>query len=126
MAVGDCDNDGDVDVVFVRLNETPVLLRNNVSQDAAWISFELQGTISNKLSLRVGDKRFVKWLTGGSSFLSSHDKHVVFGLGKNPGSEIAVDIRWTNGQVQTVSGLERNRYHKIVEPGVAGPTEPEE
>ncbi len=125
MAVGDYDNDGDVDVAFVRLNERPVLLRNNVGQDAAWIGFELQGSLSNrdaigsKLSLSSGEKRFIKWLTGGSSFLASHDKRVVFGLGKNPETEITVDIRWPNGQVQTVSGLELNRYHKIVEPGEA-------
>lgn len=125
MAAGDYDDGGDGDVVFVRLNETPVLLRNNVGQDAAWVGFELQDAISSrdaivsKLSLRVGDKRFVKRLAGGASFLSFHDKRAVFGLGKNPESEAAVDIRRSNGQVQTVSGLKRNRCHKIVEPGEA-------
>ena len=122
MATGDYDNDGDMDVVFVRLNERPVLLRNNTGQEGAWIGFELQGSLSNrdaigsKLSLQSGDKRFTKWMTGGASFLASHDKRVVFGLGKPVKDECTLEIRWPSGTVQTVTGLEINRYHKIVEP----------
>jgi hypothetical protein len=37
LAVGDFDNDGDLDVVFTRLDEKPVLLRNNVGQDHPWV-----------------------------------------------------------------------------------------
>lgn len=121
MAVGDYDNDGDMDVVFVRLNERPVLLRNNTGQEGAWIGFELQGNLSNrdaigsKLSLRSGDQRFTKWVTGGAGFLASHDKRVVFGLGKPVKEACRLEIRWPSGTVQTVSGLEINRYHKIAE-----------
>ena len=122
MATGDYDNDGDMDVVFVRLNERPVLLRNNIGQEGAWIGFELQGSLSNrdaigsKLSLQSGDKRFTKWVTGGASFLASHDKRVVFGLGRPVKEECSLEIRWPSGKVQTVSGLEINRYHRIIEP----------
>lgn len=123
MATGDYDNDGDMDVVFVRLNERPVLLRNNIGQEGAWIGFELQGSLSNrdaigsKLSLKSGDQRFTRWVTGGASFLASHDKRVVFGLGRPVKAECSLEIRWPSGKVQTVSGLEINRYHKIVESG---------
>ena len=122
MAAGDYDNDGDMDVVFVRLNERPVLLRNNTGQEGAWIGFELQGNLSNrdaigsKLSLGSGDKRFTKWVTGGASFLASHDRRVVFGLGKPEKDECSLEIRWPSGVVQTISGLRINRYHKIEEP----------
>ncbi len=123
MATGDYDNDGDMDVVFVRLNERPVLLRNNTGQEGAWIGFELQGSLSNrdaigsKLSLKSGDKRFTKWVTGGASFLASHDKRVVFGLGEPVKEECSLEIRWPSGKVQRISGLGINRYHKIVESG---------
>ena len=122
MAVGDFDNDGDSDVVFTRLGDRPVLLRNNKGQSNAWIGFELQGTVSNRdaigarLSLTSGGQTLVRWVTGGSSFLSSHDKRILFGLGRGRASEsLAAEIRWPNGQVQRVSGLAPNRYHRIVE-----------
>ena len=122
LAVGDFDNDGDTDVAFVCLNSKPVLLRNNLGQDKQWIGFQLEGTKSNrdaigaKLTVRLGERKLVRWITGGSSFLASHDKRLVFGLGDRPTLDVlSVDIRWPNGATQTVSGLVPNRYHRIVE-----------
>src|SRR5262249_39934055 len=82
LAVGDFDNDGYEDLLFPCLTDTPVLLRNSGAQRNAWIGFELVGTRSNrdaigaKLILRAGTERFVRWITGGSSYLSSSDKRV--------------------------------------------------
>jgi hypothetical protein len=122
LAVGDFDNDGGSDVVFTRLDDTPVLLRNNVGQDNRWIGFELRGTKSNrdaigaKITLLAGKRRMVRWITGGSSYLSSHDKRVLFGLGPdtNSGTVTAV-IRWPSGAVQKLADLKTNQYHKVVE-----------
>ncbi|HEV2492795.1 MAG TPA: CRTAC1 family protein [Terriglobia bacterium] len=123
LAVGDFDNDGDLDVVFTCLKDRPVLLRNNVGQDNPWIGFELVGTKSNrdaiggKLRLRTGGRELVRWITGGSSYLSSQDKRVIFGLGGGAMSRgTDLEITWPSGKVQQVSDLEPNRYHKIVEP----------
>jgi enediyne biosynthesis protein E4 len=121
--VGDFDNDGGLDVALVCLNDSPVLLRNNVGHKSSWIGFALEGTRSNrdaigaKLSLHLGKTVLVRWITGGASFLSSHDRRVVFGLG-NSGSipPPELEIRWPSGAVQRISNLELNHYHKITEP----------
>ena len=122
LAIGDFNNDGTIDVAFTRLNETPVLLKNNATQENAWIGFELQGTISNrdaigaKITVSSGRSRQVRWITGGSSYLSAHDKRVIVGCGTNPGeNSINAEILWPSGKVQRLSRLRRNQYHKVVE-----------
>lgn len=121
LAVGDYDNDGGADVVFTRLNDTPILLHNNVGPLNSWIGIKLQGTKSNrdaigaKLTLTCGARKLVRWITGGGSYLSSHDRRVVFGLGKDPPGPVRLDIRWPNGNTQTVTGLKRNQYQNIAE-----------
>lgn len=121
LAVGDYDNDGGVDVVFTCLNDAPVLLHNNVGRLKPWIGVRLEGTKSNrdaigaKLTLKNGNWKFVRWITGGASYLSSHDRRVVFGLGGDAAQPARLEIRWPNGDVQTVSGLKVNQYQRIVE-----------
>lgn len=121
LAVGDYDNDGGVDVVFTRLNDAPVLLHNNVGHLKTWVGIELEGTKSNrdaigaKLTLSCGDRKLVRWITGGASYLSSHDRRVVFGLGSDSTSPLQLEIRWPNGNTQTVSKLKLNQYQTIIE-----------
>jgi len=68
------------------------------------------------LTLRAGVRKLTRWLSGGSSYLSSHDKRIVFGLGNLTSSHpVDVEIVWPNGGTQVASALEINRYHRIVE-----------
>jgi hypothetical protein len=123
LAVGDFDNDGAPDIVFTTLNGAPVLLRNNVGQNNSWIGFDLQGVACNRdaigarVSVVSGHRRIVRWITGGSSYLSSHDKRVLIGLGHVSADVIVnAEIRWPNGETQSLSNLEPGRYHHTVEP----------
>jgi len=122
LAIGDIDNDGDADAIFTRLNDSPVLLRNNVGQRAAWIGFELEGTASNRdaigsrVAIERDGRRMYRWISSGGSYLSSHDKRLIFGLGTHQGGEVTAQIRWPDGRTQTVEGLAPGRYHHIKEP----------
>lgn len=131
LAVGDFDNDGDLDAVFTCLDERPVLLRNDIGQDHSWIGFELQGTRSNRdaigarVSVEAGGRKLIRWITSGASYLSSHDKRLVVGLGNDPApSELNIEIRWPSGAVQRLTNLKPKHYHKIAEP-VGGNTPPD-
>ena len=123
LAVGDFDNDGDSDAIFTCLDGTPVLLRNDAGQDRAWIGFELQGTKSNrdaigaKVTIVAGKRKLVRWITGGASYLSSHDKRVIVGLGDDAaGTQVNAEIRWPSGRIQRLTKLKQRLYHKITEP----------
>jgi hypothetical protein len=50
----------------------------------------------------------------GSSFLASHDRRIVFGLGSDPGPD-ALTIRWPSGRTQQAAALAPNRYHHLME-----------
>ena len=121
LAVGDFNNDGFIDVATSCLGERPVLLKNKLTGGAHWIGFELEGTTSNRdaigarVALRSGAKQLVRWVTGGSSYLASNDKRLVFGLGSNAIPRPSVEILWPNGLVQTLRNLEIDRYHKVRE-----------
>ena len=87
-----------------------------------WIGFELLGIESNrdaigaKIIVTYGSRRFVRWIVGGSSYLSAHDKRVIVGLGaESVGNFVNLEIRWPKWAVQKLSNLELRQYHKIVE-----------
>ena len=119
MASGDLDNDGWIDAAFVSLNGPPVVLRNQGAGDR-WLGVRLRGTASNRdaigarLTLQVGARRLTRWIAGGGSFLASHDRRALFGLGSGASGEL--EIRWPSGLVQRVAGLAAGRYHDIEEP----------
>ena len=122
LAVGDWNNDGRPDAVFTCLDGSPILLRNDTGQENSWIGFELQGTMSNrdaigaKITVEAGGRKLVRWVTGGSSYLSSQDKRVLVGLGSGPGAvSISAKIQWPNGSVQKLATLKPKQYHHIVE-----------
>ena len=122
LAIGDWNNDGAADAIFTCLGDRPVLLRNNLGKQNSWIGLRLVGVKSNrdaigaKLVLHSGDRTLIRWITGGSSYLSSHDKRVLFGLGKMPPNHrVDFEIVWPSGLTQLARSFEINRYHQLVE-----------
>lgn len=118
MATGDLDNDGAIDAVFVSLNDPPVILHNE-RKPANWLGVKLTGTASNRdaigarLTLKTGTRTLTRWITGGASFLASHDRRILFGGVTTPGT---LEIRWPSGRTQTIANLAPGRYHDITEP----------
>ena len=100
-ALGDFDNDGDLDIVIINLNEPPSLLRNDLSGTQNWIKVKLEGVKSNRSAIgarvlvRYGTKVQAQAVLSQSSFYSCNDPRLHFGLG--PAGKADVEIFWPNG-----------------------------
>jgi hypothetical protein len=109
LALGDFDNDGDLDLLVVNLNEPPSLLRNDVTPGNHWLKVQLAGVKSNRSAIgaRVGaryaGKLQVQEVLAQSSFLSVNDRRLHFGLGAARSADL--EIRWPNGDVERLSNV---------------------
>jgi hypothetical protein len=108
-AFGDFDNDGDLDVLIVNLNEPPSLLRNDLRGSNHWLKLKLVGTTSNRSAIgaravvRYGKKSQAQEVLSQSSFYSTNDSRLHFGLGSEKTADIA--IRWPSGTHQDLKDV---------------------
>ena len=119
-ALGDYDNDGDVDVFVANLNDFPSLLRNEGGNRNNWLGLELVGVESNpeaigaRVQVSAGALKQVREVHRGYGFQSQHDPRLVFGLGGRQAVD-RVEIRWPSGRVQVLEEVPLRRYLKIRE-----------
>jgi hypothetical protein len=112
-AFGDFDNDGDIDVLIMNVNEPPTLLRNDAPPGNHWIKIRLEGTKSNRSAIsarvlvRYGGKVQVQELLSQSSFLSSNDPRLHFGLGAVTTADI--EVHWPSGLVEQIKSVAANQ-----------------
>jgi hypothetical protein len=120
LAIGDIDNDGDVDLLLMNAGEPPVLLRNDGGNKNHWLGIKLVGAKSNrdgigaKVTVRMGTSRRIKQLQGGASYCSASDLRLLFGLG-NKEKVDEVEVRWPSGVVTTLKDVAVNRYLVVKE-----------
>ena len=126
LAIGDYDNDGDIDVAMVDQNGPLQLFRNDGGNRNHWITFRLEGLRGNRdaigAKLSISTKRLhqTAWVHGGSSYCSQSDRRVTFGLGADTQIE-ALQIRWPRGRVQRFGRLPANCFYWIREGGTPAP-----
>ncbi|MBC7818800.1 MAG: CRTAC1 family protein [Planctomycetaceae bacterium] len=119
-AMGDLDRDGDLDLVISCMNE-PVALLSNTSKTANhWISLRLIGRQSPRLpigalvKLKTSHGEQLRQIKGGSSYGSTVDSRLYFGLGTEAKTD-SVSIQWPSGATQTLPALDGDHAWVIVE-----------
>jgi len=112
-AFGDFDNDGDLDIMIMNQNEPPSLLRNDAPPQNHWIKVRLQGTKSNRSAIgsrvlvRYGSKVQAQEVMSQSSYVSSNDPRLHFGLGAV--ESVDIEVRWPLGLVEQHKNIAVNR-----------------
>jgi hypothetical protein len=121
LAVGDIDNDGRLDAV-ITTNEGPAyVLRNDTATPNHWLTLELIGHKSNRDAIGAEVKLVTPQgiqfatVTTAASYLSSSDKRVHFGLGRNVMAP-RIEIRWPSGVHQILENVKSDQNLRVDEP----------
>jgi enediyne biosynthesis protein E4 len=129
-ACGDLFNDGHMEIVVETLNGEPVILQPQGLAPNHWISFQLEGTKSNRLALNArikataGDLVQADQVLSGGSYLSQNDLRVHFGLAGHDHLDKA-EIIWPSGKVETLTNLAADHFYRVKEGlGIVGSETP--
>ncbi len=101
----DFDNDGRMDLLAVDYEGPVMLLRNRSQTDHHWLKLNLRGNAPNRFAYgaravgKVGNQSWITEISPASSYLSSKDLRIHWGLGHSEKLD-SLTIRWPSGREQ--------------------------
>ena len=118
LAAGDVDNDGDLDLLVTNNSERVNLLLNDGGNANNSVLVQVIGTKSNrsaigtKLTLTTGQRRQVREVVSGASYLTQNDLRAHFGIGRATVAE-RLEVRWPDGSTEVIPTLAANQIVTI-------------
>ena len=120
IAVGDINNDGNLDFVVFNVNGPPSLFINESHNANHRVLFRLVGSKSNRMAIgaRVtvyaGGMEQIDEVKGGGGYNSSNDTRLHFGLGK-AAIMSKIEVRWPSGLRQQFQNVPGDAIYEIDE-----------
>jgi enediyne biosynthesis protein E4 len=119
-AVGDFDNDGDLDILVNNCGQAPQLLRNDGGNANHWLEILLIGIKSNRdgvgarVTVTAGNLRLYDQRKGGMSYQSAQDPRLHFGLGQQTKID-SIEIIWPSGVTTKLKDLKCDQIIAVKE-----------
>ena len=129
MATADLWNEGRVSAVINNIDSKPMLLVNLASNANHWLGVTVRGTRSNRdgigaqVTLFANGKKWVQEVRSGSSYISSSDLRLHFGLGRATAID-HIHVFWPSGLEENFSVSNVDRFISLVE-GDGSPEKPQ-
>lgn len=126
VALGDCDNDGDTDLLISSSNSPLALLRNEGKSQNNWLTIELKGAagpasggsnrdaLGTRVRVTAGALVQIAEVKSGGSYLSQSDLRLNFGLDRRPKAD-RVEVRWPSDKVAVFEDIAANQFITIQE-----------
>ncbi|MFO0903990.1 MAG: CRTAC1 family protein [Pirellulales bacterium] len=105
LAVGDLDDDGDLDLAYSLLGEPAALLENRSLNASRFLRLRLIGArgtrtpVGAKVEVVTKTHDQLYFVTGGGGYLSTNDSTMLIGLGRNDKIDL-LRVTWPGGGVQ--------------------------
>jgi hypothetical protein len=120
IALGDINNDGNLDFVVFNVDGPPSLFMNETHNANHRVLLRLVGTRSNRMAIGARVTLYaegmmqVEEVHGGGGYNSSNDTRLHFGLGK--AAVISrIEVRWPSGEQQHFQNVPADAIYDIVE-----------
>ena len=120
IAIGDVNNDGNLDVVVFNVDGPPSLFINESDNGDHRVLFRLVGNRSNRMAIgarvtvHAGGLTQIDEVRGGGNYNSSNDTRLHFGLGK-AATMSSVEVRWPSGLRQVFQNVPADAIYEIDE-----------
>ena len=113
LLTADIDADGDLDILVTNANGPASLYRNDIPRKGNWLKLRLadpvvrRDAIGATVSVRLGDTWQMRPVVHATSYLSSADAQVHFGLGTADAVD-AIEVIWPDGTRERFPGSPAN------------------